>query len=98
MSPIIMNIYPKIAFIIDCPTCGEESTFLSDSLLDLDQMLTWTCGHQHKNDHEFHTLAKFYYEEMAQATKKLAENKKDVEKTMVTKFSGQIMIGGERHG
>ena len=95
---MMMNIYPKIAFIIDCPTCGEESTFLSDSLLDLDQILTWTCGHQHKNDHEFHTLAKFYYEEMAEATKKLAENKKDVEKTMVTKFSGQIMIGGERHG
>ena len=81
-----MNISPKVALIIDCPECGKESVFLSDSLLNLDQTLTWVCGHQQKNDHEFQSLAKFYTEEIVEATKKLAENKKSVEAAMNTKF------------
>jgi len=92
-----MNISPKVALIIDCPECGKESVFLSDSLLNLDQTLTWACGHQHKNDHEFQSLAKFYTEEIVEATKKLAENKKNIEGMMGTKFPSEISIDGERH-
>jgi len=93
-----MNIKPEIALTIDCPECGKESVFLSSSLLDLDQTLTWACGHQHKNDHEFQSLAKFYTVEVVEATKKLAENKKNIEGSMNAKFPAKITINGERHG
>ena len=93
-----MNISPKVALVIDCPVCGKESVFLSNSLLDLDQTLTWACGHQQKNDHELQSLGKFYTAEVIQATKKLAENKKNLEGAMDTKFPAEISIDGEIYG
>ena len=88
-----MDIYPDIALSVQCPTCGEISTFLSSALLDQDRSLRWACGHTHSNNTDIFMLAKFYHEQLIESTKKLHDNKEAVEKYFNIAFPSQIIMG-----